>query len=76
MQLLPFACVGPYSHRLWLSVDVLLLSLVVKVVEVVEVVHPSMNWFVESYYRKSPKVESPEAQRGQSKKITGQKRNI
>jgi predicted RNase H-related nuclease YkuK (DUF458 family) len=30
------------------------------VVEVVEVVHPSMNWCAESYYgyRKSPKVES------------------
>jgi hypothetical protein len=30
----------------WSSVDVLLLSLVKKVVEVV---HPSMNWFAESY---------------------------
>ncbi len=46
------------------------------VVEVVEVVHPSMNWFVESYYRKSPEVESPDAQRGQSEKKIGQKRNI
>jgi hypothetical protein len=30
-----FACVGPCRHRIWSSVDVLLLSLVVEVVEVV-----------------------------------------